>query len=79
MVGQDGLWADTDVWLHLCCSSTVEGPIDDNRTSVFQQSWCRGCGERVVGVATEGLSEVWACSGRGAAICVLGFSSVSHL
>ena len=36
------------------------------------------CARRVGRVAVAGLS-TWACSGRGAAICVRVFSSVSHL
>jgi hypothetical protein len=65
------------------------GREDVLSTSVFQPSCCRGCGGRVVGVqeqiqgiiiiAAARRTEAKACSGRGDAICVRGFSSVSHL
>ena len=37
---------------------------------------CAGRGRKL---AVAGRSVAWACSGRGAAICVQVFSSVSHL
>ncbi len=37
------------------------------------------CARRVGRVAVAGRSVAWACSGRGAVICVRVFSSVSHL
>jgi hypothetical protein len=37
------------------------------------------CAGRGVKITVAGLSVAWACSGRGAAICVRVFSSVSHL
>ena len=38
MGGHDGLRADADSWLHLCCSATMEGPFADYRTSGFLRS-----------------------------------------
>jgi hypothetical protein len=59
-------------------SASVEGPFADDRTSIFPPSCCRGCGGRGVGVAAAGRAEAWACSGRGAAICVRVFSSLGR-
>jgi hypothetical protein len=36
---------------------SVEGPVADDRTSIFQPSCCRGCGRRGVGVAAAGQAE----------------------
>jgi hypothetical protein len=46
--------------------SLVEDEVEDDRTTVFPPSCCRGCGGRGGGVAAAGRAEAWACSGRGA-------------
>ncbi len=71
-------WSLLDLSRHLCCSVGVEGPFADYRTSVLLHPIvvCAGRGGKV---AVAGLLVACACSGRGAAICVRVFSSVSHL